>query len=49
LITTRAVPTTSHAAEAVIRSPPDGYTLLLVGSYNTINATFYDKLGFDFV
>src|SRR5262245_31132895 len=37
------------AAEAVIRSPPDGYTLLLVGDYNAINASLYDKLGFDFV
>src|SRR5262245_10108317 len=37
------------AAEAVIRSPPDGYTLLLVGGYNAINASLYDKLGFDFV
>jgi tripartite-type tricarboxylate transporter receptor subunit TctC len=36
------------AAEAVIRSPPDGYTLLLVGSYNAINASLY-KLAFDFV
>jgi tripartite-type tricarboxylate transporter receptor subunit TctC len=30
--------------EAVVRSPPDGYTLLLVNSSNTINATLYDKL-----
>ena len=37
------------AAEAVIRSPPDGYTLLLVGSYNAINASLYDKLGFYFM
>src|SRR5262245_66324965 len=37
------------AAEAVIRSPPDGYTLLLVGDYSAINASIYDKLGFDFV
>jgi tripartite-type tricarboxylate transporter receptor subunit TctC len=32
-----------------VKSPPDGYTLLLVGSFNTINATLYDKLNFDFV
>lgn len=36
------------AAEAVIRSPPDGYTLLLVASANAINATLYDKLSFNF-
>jgi tripartite-type tricarboxylate transporter receptor subunit TctC len=33
-------------AEAVVNSPPDGYTLLLVGSPNAINATLYDKLNF---
>ena len=31
-------------AEAVVRAPPDGYTLLLVGSPNMINATLYEKL-----
>jgi tripartite-type tricarboxylate transporter receptor subunit TctC len=35
--------------EAVINSPPDGYTLLLVASANAINATLYDKLNFNFV
>src|SRR5215475_8593914 len=30
--------------EAVVKSPPDGYTLLLASSPNTINATLYDKL-----
>jgi tripartite-type tricarboxylate transporter receptor subunit TctC len=37
------------ATDAVVRSPPDGYTLLLVVSANTINATLYDKLNFNFV
>jgi tripartite-type tricarboxylate transporter receptor subunit TctC len=37
------------AAEAVVRSPADGYTLLLVGATNAINATLYDKLNFNFV
>src|SRR6476646_8930107 len=35
--------------EAVVRAPADGYTLLLCASVNTINATLYDKLGFDFI
>src|SRR6266511_1015250 len=35
------------AAEAAVRAPPDGYTLLLVTSTNAINATLYDKLNFD--
>jgi tripartite-type tricarboxylate transporter receptor subunit TctC len=37
------------AAEAVVRSPADGYTLLMVTSANTINATLYDKLNFDII
>ncbi len=36
------------ATEAVARAAPDGYTLLLVGAANAINATLYDKLSFDF-
>lgn len=37
------------ATDAVVRAPPDGYTLLLVGSPNAINATLYDKLDFNFM
>jgi tripartite-type tricarboxylate transporter receptor subunit TctC len=35
--------------EAVVRASPDGYTLLLVGGGNAINATLYDKLNFNFI
>jgi tripartite-type tricarboxylate transporter receptor subunit TctC len=37
------------ATEAVVRAPPDGYTLLLVGSPNAINETLYGKLNFNFI
>ena len=37
------------ATEAVVRAPPDGYTLLLISAANAINATLYDKLNFDFI
>jgi tripartite-type tricarboxylate transporter receptor subunit TctC len=37
------------AAEAVVRAPPDGYTLLLVTSVNAINARLYENLGFDLI
>ena len=37
------------ATEAVVRAPADGYTLLLVGSPNAINATLYNKLNFNFI
>jgi len=35
--------------EAVIRSPPDGYTILLVAPANAINATLYRKLNYNFI
>jgi tripartite-type tricarboxylate transporter receptor subunit TctC len=35
--------------EAVVRAPADGYTLLLIGSFSAVNATFYDKLSFNFI
>jgi tripartite-type tricarboxylate transporter receptor subunit TctC len=37
------------AAEAAVRAPADGYTLLLVNVANAINATLYDKLNFNFI
>jgi tripartite-type tricarboxylate transporter receptor subunit TctC len=36
-------------AEAVVRAAPDGYTLLLEISGNTVNATLYPNLTFDFL
>jgi tripartite-type tricarboxylate transporter receptor subunit TctC len=36
-------------AEAVVRAPPDGYTLLAIGSNNMINATLYENLTYDFI
>jgi tripartite-type tricarboxylate transporter receptor subunit TctC len=35
--------------EVVVRAAPDGYTLLLVGAPNAINAAVYDNLNFNFI
>jgi tripartite-type tricarboxylate transporter receptor subunit TctC len=35
--------------EAVVRAPANGYTLLLAGSSDLINATLYQKLNFNFI
>ena len=37
------------ATEAVVRAPPDGYTLLQVSTSAAINATLYGKLNYDFI
>jgi tripartite-type tricarboxylate transporter receptor subunit TctC len=37
------------ATEAVVRAPPDGYTLLYITGDNAINATLYEKLNFNFI
>jgi tripartite-type tricarboxylate transporter receptor subunit TctC len=39
---------TNIATEAVVRAPPDGYTLLLVAQVNAINVTLYERLNFNF-
>jgi tripartite-type tricarboxylate transporter receptor subunit TctC len=40
---------TNIATEAVVRAPPDGYTILLVGPPAAINATLYERLNFNFI
>lgn len=37
------------ATQAVVNSPPDGYTLLFTGPNNAISASIYKNLSFDFL
>ena len=37
------------AAEAVVRASPDGYSLLICGTANAVNASLYEKLDFNFI
>ncbi len=40
---------TNIGTELVTRAPADGYTVLMVTPANTINATLYEKLNFNFI
>jgi tripartite-type tricarboxylate transporter receptor subunit TctC len=37
------------AAEVVVHAPPDGYTLLSIGVPHAINATLYERLGYNLI
>jgi len=49
IVENRPGASTNLATEMVVRSPADGYTLLLIGPPAAINATLYSNLSFDFV
>jgi tripartite-type tricarboxylate transporter receptor subunit TctC len=49
VIDNRPGATGNIGTEAVVKSPPDGHTLLLASTANVINATLYDKLNFNVI
>jgi len=49
VIDNRPGATGNIGTEAVVKAPPDGYTLLLASTANMINATLYEKLNFNFI
>ena len=49
IIENRAGNAGNIGTEIVVRAPPDGYTLLVAVSANTINETLYQKLSYDFL
>src|SRR5580693_4426366 len=49
VIDNRPGASSNTATELVVRSPPDGYTLLSVNSSNLVNETLYEKLPYDFL
>jgi tripartite-type tricarboxylate transporter receptor subunit TctC len=49
IIENRAGAGSNLATEAVVRAPPDGYTLLQATAANAWNAKLYDNLNFNFV
>src|SRR5262249_34874310 len=49
VIENRPGASTIIGTEAVVRAPADGYTLLLGGTASAINATFFEKLSYNFL
>jgi tripartite-type tricarboxylate transporter receptor subunit TctC len=49
IIENRPGAATNIAAQAVINSPPDGYSLLWIGTSNVINSSLYKNLSFNFL
>src|SRR5271168_1269402 len=49
IVEVRPGATGNVATEAAVHADPDGYTMLLVNSQNTINAAMFPDLPFDFV
>jgi tripartite-type tricarboxylate transporter receptor subunit TctC len=49
LIDNRVGATGNLGAEFVAKSPPDGYTLMLMSNSHTVNAALYSKVGYDIV
>ena len=49
LVDNRPGAATNLATEAVVRAPPDGYTLLATTTSNLLNAALFDDLRYDFI
>jgi tripartite-type tricarboxylate transporter receptor subunit TctC len=49
IVENRTGAATNVATESVVRSAPDGYTLLVSTAANAINATLYDNPNFNFI
>jgi len=49
IVENRAGAGTNIATEAVVKAPADGYTLLFITAANSINATLYSSLNFNFI